>query len=203
MEELGPNLEDLMQENICNGAKNISPSAAVLRGPVLAADQPHPRPADAGPGAAAARAGARVQGRQARELPDRRPGGRGGQHGVHGGLRAGGPLPRHRGPPRGLLQRGADPGHRQVRGAVYDIQWVTVRLMIYRYMSVNSHMGRTLSRRDDLESLAYMLVYLARGSLPWQTLAPTSHKNKDKYRRIKTSKLRYSPEHLCQVQRHL
>ena len=68
-------------------------------------------------------------------------------------------------------------------------------------MSVNSHMGRTLSRRDDLESLAYMLVYLARGSLPWQTLAPTSHKNKDKYRRIKTAKLRYSPEHLCQVQR--
>ena len=67
-------------------------------------------------------------------------------------------------------------------------------------MSVNSHMGRTLSRRDDLESLAYMLVYLARGSLPWQSLAPTSRKNKDKYRRIKTAKLRYSPEHLCQVQ---
>ena len=42
--------------------KNISPSAAVLRGPVLAADQPHPRAADAGPAAAAARAGARVQG---------------------------------------------------------------------------------------------------------------------------------------------
>ena len=78
-----------------------------------------------------------------------------------------------------------------------------MRLIFYRYMSVNSHMGRTLSRRDDLESLAYMLVYLARGSLPWQTLATTSHKNKDKYRRIKTSKLRYSPEHLCQVQRHL
>ena len=62
MEELGPNLEDLMQENICKGAENISPSAAVLRGPVLAADQPHPRAADAGPAAAAARAGARVQG---------------------------------------------------------------------------------------------------------------------------------------------
>ena len=64
MEELGPNLEDLMQENICKSAKNISPSAsaAVLRGPVLAADQPHPRAADAGPAAAAARAGARVQG---------------------------------------------------------------------------------------------------------------------------------------------
>ena len=61
------------------------------------------------------------QGRQARELPARRPGGRGGQHGVHGGLRAGGPLPQHRGQPRGLLQRGADPGHRQVRGAVYKV----------------------------------------------------------------------------------
>ena len=61
------------------------------------------------------------QGRQARELPDRRPGGRGGQHGVHGGLRAGGTLPRHRGPSCGLLQRGADPGHCQVRGAVYKV----------------------------------------------------------------------------------
>lgn len=37
-----------------------------------------------------------------------------------------------------------------------------------RYASVHAHLGRTGSRRDDLESLAYTLVFLIRGRLPWQ-----------------------------------
>eukprot|EP01018_Ginkgo_biloba_P005304 Gb_29953 [translate_table: standard] len=37
-----------------------------------------------------------------------------------------------------------------------------------RYASVHAHVGRTASRRDDLESLAYTLVFLLRGKLPWQ-----------------------------------
>ncbi|RRT63254.1 hypothetical protein B296_00001537 [Ensete ventricosum] len=37
-----------------------------------------------------------------------------------------------------------------------------------RYASVHAHLGRTASRRDDLESLAYTLVFLLRGRLPWQ-----------------------------------
>ncbi|CAN6439797.1 unnamed protein product [Victoria cruziana] len=37
-----------------------------------------------------------------------------------------------------------------------------------RYASVHAHLGRTGSRRDDLESLAYTLIFLVKGRLPWQ-----------------------------------
>jgi serine/threonine protein kinase len=37
-----------------------------------------------------------------------------------------------------------------------------------RYASVHAHLGRTTSRRDDLESLAYTLCFLLNGRLPWQ-----------------------------------
>ncbi|MQL96665.1 hypothetical protein Taro_029346 [Colocasia esculenta] len=36
------------------------------------------------------------------------------------------------------------------------------------YASVHMHLGRTPSRRDDLESLAYTLIVLLRCSLPWR-----------------------------------
>ena len=35
------------------------------------------------------------------------------------------------------------------------------------FASANSHVGHELSRRDDMESLLYVLVYLATGWLPW------------------------------------
>jgi len=37
-----------------------------------------------------------------------------------------------------------------------------------RYMSINTHQGLTSSRRDDIESFGYIMMFLYHGILPWQ-----------------------------------
>lgn len=41
------------------------------------------------------------------------------------------------------------------------------------YMSRNCHEGRPLTRRDDLESVVYIVIKCINSSLPWQNMKPT------------------------------
>ncbi|EOY30826.1 Kinase family protein isoform 3 [Theobroma cacao] len=61
-----------------------------------------------------------------------------------------------------------------------------------RYASVHAHLGRTGSRRDDLESLAYTLIFLLRGKLPWQ-----GYIGENKGFLVCKKKMATSPEMLC------
>ncbi|KAM7490475.1 hypothetical protein LguiA_033396 [Lonicera macranthoides] len=63
-----------------------------------------------------------------------------------------------------------------------------------RYASVHAHLGRTGSRRDDLESLAYTLIFLLRGRLPWQ-----GYQGENKGFLVCKKKMATSPESLCSL----
>ncbi|OAR00667.1 hypothetical protein LLEC1_07338 [Akanthomyces lecanii] len=81
-----------------------------------------------------------------------------------------------------------------------------------RYASLNNHNGRGAfcifffsllancateqSWGDDLESLGYVLLYFARGSLPWQGLKATTEEEKNEL--IKQKKLDLSVTELCE-----
>jgi len=66
-----------------------------------------------------------------------------------------------------------------------------------RYASINTHLGYEQARRDDLETLGYVLMYFNRGGkLPWQGLKAKS--KTQKYNRISKVKRETSIDALCQ-----
>ncbi|KAK7195389.1 casein kinase 1 isoform 2 [Novymonas esmeraldas] len=64
-----------------------------------------------------------------------------------------------------------------------------------RYVSINTHKGIQQSRRDDLESISYLLAYFMRGNLPWQGLK--TPKKDTRFERIRDVKVATTPADLC------
>ena len=64
-----------------------------------------------------------------------------------------------------------------------------------RYASINALSGCEQGRRDDLESIGYIIMYFLRGSLPWQGLKVNNID--DRYKKICDKKKATSAKELC------
>lgn len=64
-----------------------------------------------------------------------------------------------------------------------------------RFASVNAHKGLEQCRADDLESFAYMMIYMAKGQLPWEKIKAESQM--ERYEIIKEKKTKLTPAEIC------
>lgn len=65
-----------------------------------------------------------------------------------------------------------------------------------RYASIANHKGLEPTRRDDLESIAYLLIYFIRGHLPWQDLPGNTRE--EKFNQIYKKKVSFPVKNLCE-----
>ncbi|KAM3137321.1 hypothetical protein pb186bvf_010501 [Paramecium bursaria] len=64
-----------------------------------------------------------------------------------------------------------------------------------RYASIAAHQGQEQSKKDDLESLGYVLIYLWQQNLPWQNV--DNKKDPNRLEKIGLLKQQITPEELC------
>ena len=67
-----------------------------------------------------------------------------------------------------------------------------------RYMSNNIIKGYEYSRRDDLESLGYMLIFLMKKTLPWIYVENEKISSRKKFEKVYSLKMSITPEKLCE-----
>ncbi|RNF06976.1 casein kinase 1 isoform 2 [Trypanosoma conorhini] len=92
----------------------------------------------------------------------------------------------------GLAKRYRDPRTLQ------HIPWESNKSLAgtVRYMSINTHRGIAQTRRDDLESVMYLLFYFLRGGLPWQGMKHQA--NDHNYEGICDMKVHITPHTLAE-----
>lgn len=64
-----------------------------------------------------------------------------------------------------------------------------------RFVSINAHLGYELSRRDDLLTLGYVMVYFTLGQLPWQYV--DTRRKSSRFTELGSIKQSYSSVELC------
>ena len=64
-----------------------------------------------------------------------------------------------------------------------------------RFVSINAHLGYELSRRDDLLTLGYVMVYFTVGQLPWQHV--DTRRKSARFQELGRMKQACSPAELC------
>ncbi|KAH0532026.1 hypothetical protein TsFJ059_000768 [Trichoderma semiorbis] len=67
----------------------------------------------------------------------------------------------------------------------------------YYWAPIAAHLNRSQSPKDDLESLAYMLIYFASGSLPWQGCAKENENDDTLSERVTRFKLGLPIKQIC------
>ena len=67
-----------------------------------------------------------------------------------------------------------------------------------RYISKHTHDGDVYSRRDDIISIIYVAIYLAKGKLPWMGLSPQKGDTRTKEELVYDKKVKTTSEELCE-----
>ena len=97
-----------------------------------------------------------------------------------------------------LIDFGISTKYRSSRtGKHIKFKFVRKAIGSLRYMSINSNSCYEQSRRDDLESLGYMLIYLIKKTLPWISIENSNINKIEKYRKVRDLKMSTLPEELC------